>query len=64
MPIKIEDPRLGRFEWDQERWLGSLPLQSGRVIQFNIVPATNNHSEQPNAPWRVHRCLPSRGLVA
>jgi hypothetical protein len=43
MPIAIEDPRLGRFEWDQDRWVGSFSLLSRRVVQFNIVPATNNH---------------------
>jgi len=50
MPTAIEDPRLGRFEWDRDRWLGSLLLPSGRVVQFNIAPATIDHAEHLDAP--------------
>jgi len=48
----VEDPKLGRFEWDQELrcWRGSVALPSGRVAQFDISPATDDHAEHPDAP--------------
>jgi hypothetical protein len=47
-----DDPRLGRFEWDQELllWRGSLALPSGRVAHLDISPATDAHLERYDAP--------------
>jgi len=48
----VENPRLGRLEWDEELgyWRGSVTLPSGRVAQFNISPATDGHANHPDSP--------------
>lgn len=48
----VDDPSLGRFEWDEEPryWRGSLTLPSGRVADLDIAPATGDHAERPDAP--------------
>jgi hypothetical protein len=52
MAWMIEDPLLGSFEWDEELgcWNGSIALPSGRTAQFNISPATDEHSDHPDSP--------------
>jgi hypothetical protein len=46
----INVPSLGQFKWDKECWRGSLVLPSGRMCQFDIWPATEDHSEHPDSP--------------
>jgi hypothetical protein len=48
----VDDPTLGRFEWDERfsHWCGSLTLPSGHVVQFIVSPATDEHFERPDAP--------------
>jgi hypothetical protein len=48
----VEDPELGRFEWDKELrcWCGSLALPSGRPTRLGISPATDDHAENPESP--------------
>jgi hypothetical protein len=48
----VNDPALGRFEWDEEfgSWRGSLVLPSGRVADLDISPATDDHSDRPDTP--------------
>jgi hypothetical protein len=48
----VDDPKLGRFQWDKELrfWRGSLALPSGRVAHLDISPATDDHADQPDLP--------------
>src|SRR5688572_6726733 len=52
MAQHIEDPTLGRFEWDEELrfWRGSITLPSGRVAHLDIDPATDDHADRPESP--------------
>jgi hypothetical protein len=48
----VNDPVLGRFEWDDQDgyWRGSLALPSGRIGHLDIWPATDDHAARPDAP--------------
>ena len=48
----VDDPTLGRFQWDEQDgyWRGSLALPSGRAAHLEIWPATDDHAERPDAP--------------
>jgi hypothetical protein len=65
MVSTLQDPILGRFEWDEEfgHWYGSLALPSGRVAQLIVSPATNDHAERPDAPELFTAVYPLAGWL-